>query len=129
MSDWNRTTNEVPFEGLQPEVVIAIKNRVGKNNLGSILSEALMCVQTVSEKIKRGLFGGIETTYVSVVLTPLWLVWAIYGTKAQTAVPSAQLRDIVVQDYAQTQFAKMIPDVGIEVSGRFTDATENVSAF
>jgi hypothetical protein len=36
---------------------------------------------------------------------------------------------VVVQDYAQTQFAKMIPDMGLQVSGRFTDASENISAF
>jgi hypothetical protein len=34
-----------------------------------------------------------------------------------------------VRDYAQTQFAKMIPDTGIEVSGRFTTVSENGSAF
>ena len=42
---------------------------------------------------------------------------------------SAQLRDVVIQDYAQTQFAKMVPDSGIEVSGRVTDVSENISAF
>jgi hypothetical protein len=36
---------------------------------------------------------------------------------------------VTVQDYAQTQFANMIPDSGIEVSGVFTDASENASAF
>jgi len=47
----------------------------------------------------------------------------------QTAVLSAQLRDVVVQDYSQTQLAKLIADSGLEVSGRFTDASENASAF
>jgi hypothetical protein len=36
---------------------------------------------------------------------------------------------VTVRDYAQTQFARLIPDSGIEVSGMFTDATENASAF
>jgi ligand-binding SRPBCC domain-containing protein len=62
-------------------------------------------------------------------LTPHWLVWAVSGTITQAAVLSAQLRDVTVQDYAQTQFAKMIPDSGIQVSGRFTDVSENGSAF
>lgn len=129
MSDWKRTTKEVPFEGLRPEMVVAIKNHLEQYNLGAVLSDALMCVQTDSEKVKKGLFGGAETVYTGVVITPHWLMWAISGTKVQTAVLSTQLRDVVVQDYAQTQFAKMIPDVGIQVSGRFTGASENVAAF
>ena len=51
------------------------------------------------------------------------------GTKTQPAVLSAQLRDVTVQDYAQTQFAKMVPDSGIQVGGRFTDVSENSMAF
>jgi hypothetical protein len=56
-------------------------------------------------------------------------VWAVMGTKTQIAVLSAQLADVVVQDYAETQFAKMIPDAGIQVSGKFTDVSENGTAF
>ena len=129
MSDWKRTSKEVPFENLRLEIVEAIKQHIDQYNLGPILSDLLMCVQTDSEKIKKGLFGGAESVYTGVVVTPRWLVWAISGTKTQAAVMSAQLRDVVIQDYAQTQFAKMIPDSGIEVSGRITDAVENVSAF
>ena len=63
------------------------------------------------------------------MVTPRWLVWTIHGTKTQTAVLSALLSDITIQDYAQTSFARMIPDSGIEVTGRFTESSENVSAF
>ena len=129
MSDWKRTTKEVTLEGLRPEMVTAINHHLARYNLGSILSDALMSVQTDSEKVKKGLFGSAETVYTGVVVTPHWLVWAISRKKMQTAVLSAQLRDVVVQDYAQTNFAKMIPDMGIQVNGRFTDASENVSAF
>ena len=129
MSDWKRTTREVPFEGLQLEMKTAIQRHLEQYNLGAVLSDALMCVQTDSEKVKKGLFGSAETVSMGIVVTPRWLVWAIRGTKTQLAVLSAQLRDVVVQDYAQTQFAKMIPDTGLQVSGRFTDASENISAF
>jgi hypothetical protein len=88
-----------------------------------------MCIQTDSEKIKKGLFGGVEVVQVGAILTPRWLVWATQGTKMQVAVLSAQLANIAIQDYAQTPFAKMIPDSGIEVSGLFTDSNENTSAF
>ena len=63
------------------------------------------------------------------IVTPHWLVWAISGSKMKMAVLSAQLTHITVQDYAQTPFAKIIPDSGIEVNGMFTDASENASAF
>jgi len=129
MSDWKRTSKEIPFENLRPELFQAIQGHIEQYNLGSILADLLMCVQTDSEKAKKGLFGNAEAVYVGAVLTPHWLVWAISGTKTQTAVLSAQLRDIVVQDYAQTQFAKMIPDSGINISGKFTDVSENGSAF
>lgn len=129
MSDWKRMTKEVPFEALSPEMVVAIRRHIEQYNLGSILSDAWMCVQTDSEKAKKGLFGKVEMVQTAAIVTPRWLIWAINGTKTETAVLSAQLINVTVQDYAQTQFAKMIPDSGIEVSGKFTDTSENASAF
>ena len=129
MSDWKRKTQTVSFENLMPELVVAINKHIEQYNLGPILSAALMCIQTDSEKIKKGLFGGAETVYTGAVLTPRWLVWATSGTKTTTAVFSAQLNDIVVQDYSQTQFVKMIPDSGLNVTGSFTDVSENIAAF
>ena len=129
MSDWKRTTKEVPFDALPSGMVSAINKHIEGHNLGPILSDALMCIQTDSEKAKKGLFGSAETVRAGVVVTPRWLVWAVDGTKTQTAVLSAQLRNVTVQDYAQTPFVKMIPDSGIEVNGVFTDASESASAF
>jgi len=129
MSDWKRTTKEVPFESLPPEMISAINQHIKQYNLGSILSDALMCIQTDSEKVKKGLFGGAETVQVDAVITPRWLVWAVNGTRTKAAVLSAQLINITLQDYAQTPFAKMVPDSGMEVSGMFTDASESASAF
>ena len=120
---------EVPFENLRVEMVEGIKQHIEKYNLGPILTETLMCVQTDSEKIKKGLFGGAEQVYMGAVLTAHWLLWAVSEPKLQTTVLSAQLKDVVIQDYSQTQLAKLVSDSGIEVSGRFTDTSENVSAF
>jgi hypothetical protein len=129
MSDWKRTTKEIPFESLPPEMVSAIHQHIEQYNLGPILSDALMCIQTNSEKGKKGLFGGAETVRMGVIVTPRWLIWVIDGTKTKTSVLSGQLINITVQDYAQTPFAKMVFDSGIEVSGIFTDASESASAF
>lgn len=128
-SDWKRSTREISFENLMPEMVTAIKKHIEQYNLGPILSDAMMCIQTDSKKPKKGLFGSEETVYTGAVITPRWLVWVTSGTKTKTAVLSAQPGDIVVQDYLQTQFAKMIPDSGINVTGKFTDISENSTAF
>lgn len=129
MSEWKRSTKEVPFEGLMPEMVAEIKKHVDLYNLGPILSDALVCIQSDSEKIKKGLFGSAEVVQQGVILTSRWLVLAVKRTKGNVGVLSAQLRDVVVLDYAQTPYAKMLPDTGIQVDGKFTDAAENVSVF
>lgn len=125
MSDWKRTTKEVGFENLRPELSQAIKEHIEKYNLGKILSDALMYIQTDSEKIKKGLFGGAEAVYTGAVVTPRWLIWAMSMGKNRTAVVSAQLKDIVIEDYAQSPFANLIPDSGLNVSGKFTGASES----
>jgi hypothetical protein len=129
MSDWKRSTREVLIENLASDMRAEIQTYIGRYNLGDILSDALMIVQTDSEKVKKGLFSSAEHNHVAAILTPRWLVWAVSGTKSKAALLSAQLRDIVIEDYARTPFAKMIPDSGIQVSGRFTDVSENASAF
>ena len=129
MSEWKRMTKEVSLEELPPEMVSEIREHIQQYNLGPILSDALMCLQTDSGKAKKGLFGGAERVQMGVVLTPRWLVWVISGTKTKPTALSAQLINLTVQDYAQTPFAKMVPDSGIEVGGLFTDAREPASAF
>jgi hypothetical protein len=129
MSDWNRITHEISLENLPSEMKTEIERHIQFYNLGDILSDALICIQTDSEKVKRGLFVGAEVVNMAAVLTPRWLVWVANGTKTSTVTLSALLADVVIQDYADTQFAKLVPDSGIEVNGKFTGATENASAF
>ena len=129
MSEWKRKTKEVSLDNLSSEIRDAIQEHLEQYNLGPILSDALMCVQTDSEKTKKGLLGKAENVQMVAIVTPRWLVWVVDTPKAKPAVLSAQLIHATVQDYAQTPFAKMVPDSGIEVSGMFTDASESASAF
>lgn len=129
MSEWKRRTNEFALEELPSEMASAIQQHIEQYNLGSILSDALMCVQTDSEKTKKGILGKAENVQMAAIVTPRWLVWVVDTPKAKPTVLSAQLIHATVQDYAQTPFAKMVPDSGIEVNGMFTDASESVSAF
>jgi hypothetical protein len=128
VTDWKRTTREVPFEGLMPDVASAINAHIELYNLGSILSDSFMCIQTDAEKAKKGLFGKTEYTLQVAVVTSYLLIWAVLNANTP-AVLSAQLSNVTVQDYAQTPFAKMVPDSGIQVNGLFTDASESASAF
>ncbi len=129
MSEWKRRTKEVPFDGLPTEIASAIQRHIEQYNLGPILSDALMCVLTDSEKSKKGMFGKTESVQMAGIATPRWLVWALDQPNANPTVLSAQLIHVTVQDYAQTPFAKMVSDSGVEVSGMFTDASEAASAF
>jgi hypothetical protein len=129
MSDWKRATKEISLEHLPAEMLSAVHGHIEQYNLGPILSDALMCVHTDSEKIKKGLFGREEIVHTGAIVTPRWLVWVVNGTKIHPTVLSAQLINITIQDYAQTPFVKMIPDSGIQVSGTLPDVSENISAF
>jgi hypothetical protein len=129
MSDWKRSTREVAVEQLSTEMRQEIQKHIELYNLGNILSDALMCIQTDSEKARKGLFSLGEINQTGAVLTPRWLVWVVSGTQTQVAALSALLQDVVVQDYADTQLAKLVPDSGIQVNGKFTDVIENASAF
>jgi hypothetical protein len=129
MSDWKRRTKEVPLEDLPSEMASVFYRYIEKHNLGPILSDALMCIQTDSEKTKTGWMGSQETVRMAAIVTPRWLVWSVEQPKSPALALSAQLIDITVQDYAQTAFAAMVPDSGVQVSGVFTDARDGASAF
>ena len=74
MPEWKRTTREGRFEDLPPEMMTALHHHTEQYNLGPILSDTLMCIQTVSEKPKKGLFGKAETVQLAALVTPRWLV-------------------------------------------------------
>ncbi|HSB00098.1 MAG TPA: hypothetical protein VLE49_05570 [Anaerolineales bacterium] len=52
MPDWKRATKEIPFEALSSEMIAAINKHIEQYNLDSLLSDALLCIQTDSEKFK-----------------------------------------------------------------------------
>ena len=129
MSDWKRQTKEISMEALPADTREAMERHIGQYNLGPILLDSLMCVQTDSEKVKKGLFGKSEIVQMTAIVTPHWLLWTVDQPNKHPTVLSAQLIHITVQDYSQTPFAKMVPDSGVEVSGIFTDASEAASDF
>lgn len=125
MGDWNRSTREFPMESFASEMSAAINKHIEQYNLGAILSDALMSIETKSDKVKKGLFGSAETVIANVVLTPRWLVWAIKDAKGTVSVMSARLEDVVVIYYSKSPMAKLVQDTGLEVTGQFTGMTNN----
>ena len=129
MGDYKRTTHECSLDSMRPELSAALRAHVEKYNLGDVLSQVVVCVETTSEKLKKGLFGGGETIYTAAVLTKDWLVWANSGTKVTPHAMSARLTQITVQDYAKSSFAKLIPDTGVNINGLKTDTPEAGTTF
>jgi hypothetical protein len=130
VGDWSRATRELAFENLPQDLQASIRQHLERYNLGDILADSLMSIETSSEKVRRGLLGkGRELVVMAAVVTPRWLVWAIRGNSADVTVMSARLAEVVIQDYADTKFAKMVPDAGMEVSGSFTDVADRGAAF
>ena len=80
----------------------------------------MMCVETESELMKKGLLRAGKLVVTHVVLTPTWLIWAIQDGKNAVTAHSARLADIVVSDYSKSSMAKLVPDNGIEVTGAFS---------
>lgn len=128
MSDWKRSTRELSLDQLSNDMQAEFQKHIERYNLGDIFSDALMCIETTSETAKKGLFGSAQSVRQCAVITPRWLLWVVHDGKSP-ATFSALLKDVVVQDYADTPFVKMVPDWGIEVNGKFTDVSENISAF
>jgi hypothetical protein len=124
MRDWNRSTHECPLESFPADVVSALNEHIEQHNLGKILADALLCIETKSVKIKKGLLGSGETIATYAVLTPRWLIWAIRDGKDRLNVISAQLADIVVTNYSKSKMAHLIQDSGVDITGYFTGATQ-----
>jgi len=74
VSEWKHRTKEIPFESLPSPMVSSINHHIEQHNLGPIVSDVLMCIQTDSEKVKKSLFGGAEIVQVGAALTPRWLL-------------------------------------------------------
>ncbi|HCK67157.1 MAG TPA: hypothetical protein DHW49_12915 [Anaerolineae bacterium] len=131
MGDYNRSTKKIKFEEITPDVMQAIQKYIEMHNLGDILSNVSHCIVSTSDKIKKGLFGGPGPNLLvqTVILTDRWLILADRVDQNAIYIKSMQLADIVVTDYQQTAFHGVIPDSGLNLVGKFTDASEQGTMF
>lgn len=131
MGDYNRSTREISIEHLPAESKQALDEFIERYNLGPILNGSLLCVESTSEKIKKGLFAGPLPKLVkaTVIITPLWLVEVLKIEDNPAFARAAQLRDITVSDWEKDPMYAKMPDTGVNVTGRFLDTAENSLSF
>jgi hypothetical protein len=130
MNNFTRKTQEYTFDGLRPDLAAAIRAHAELYGLGDFASTALICCQTVSTEQKKGLFGGsTETITMGILLTPAWLIWATAKGNEKPVVASGRLRDIQVQAFEDTAMFKIIPDSGLNITGRYSDVTKQGMVF
>jgi len=131
MSDYQRTTRACAPAQLKPELLRAIRAYAAQHALGSVETDSTLCVETHSEKKKKGLLaalgGGDPDPFhdTALLLTPTWLIWARSGPKSGTVVSAARLREAQVRAFE----SKLIPDTGLEVQTAVAGVAEPVVAF
>jgi hypothetical protein len=130
MREYQRTTRECSFNDFQPEIRGAIRKYVEKHQLGDIEADALMCAETVSEKIRQGffskVFGGANyARNVSLLITPESLLWCNLDSRGSAIVLAARLSEIEISDFEST----LIEDDGLDVFGFINQSPERVRAF
>ncbi|NWF64463.1 MAG: hypothetical protein HXY38_09180 [Chloroflexi bacterium] len=132
LSEYNRSTRELAFGEISANVIQSVRTYIEKHSLGDILANPVMRIVSTSEKIKKGLFGGglgPKQLIQTVILTDRWLILADNVDQNALYIKSMQLREITVEAYEKSQFYKMVPDTGMNVNGKFTDASEAGSIF
>jgi hypothetical protein len=122
-----RTTHECSINDLNPSLSSAMRAHVTQYGLGEIESSILMCCETTSSQPKTGLFGGSETVISGVYITPTLLVWA-EGTNGKK-VGSAKLTHIDVHNYEESALSVINPDMGLNITGRYTDSNQTGQTF
>jgi len=123
MGDWNRTTRQLTLGAMRPEMAAALEKHAEQYGLELGLDECRMCVETISEKKKRGLFGGggDKQTIQVAILTPTWIAVVVRGDRPDSAgAMTLELAQAQVSDYKDEPTYRLIPDSGVTVEGPFT---------
>ncbi|MEN8241666.1 MAG: hypothetical protein ABFS17_07075 [Chloroflexota bacterium] len=121
MRDWNRTSEEISLSDLPADCQAVIEKHTEAYNLGDILDQPVMVIKIISNKLKKGLFSGKPKLVESyAALTPGWLVWTVSTDGDPPTALSAQLTEIVVEDYLESSFYALVQDNGFSITGILT---------
>ncbi len=129
MDSTTRITRECSINELNPILRDAMRAHIAQYHLGPIEDDILMCCETTSIRQKTGLFGGTEESISAAFVTPQWLVWADSIKRNAASIGAGQLKQINIRDYEKTAMQAVIPDMGINVTGRYTDVNKTGAVF
>ncbi len=128
MIDYTRTTRECSASQIHPSLYQAIREYFQTHQLGDLDTETLLCCETISEKRNLGKLASFldgnpdSITYLAILLTAEWLIWARNGDRSGTIVTGTKLKVIQVKTFA----ARRTKDMGLEVSGFIVDSKDYV---
>ncbi len=129
MSENTRITRECAMKELNQALSAALYAHIAEYQLGEVESTIQMCCETKSVQQKNGLFGGSEKALQAVALTPHWLLWAEWINGKPATAGSAKLSQINITDYESTAMFNVIPDTGVNVTGRYSNGKQTGQQF
>lgn len=128
MTETTRTTRQCAPGELNQQLLTAIRAHIEQYQLGDLEGSALICCETKSLLAKRGLFSSTETSLSGVIITPRWLLWA-ESSNGRKQAGSAQLRHIDAHNYEDSAMCAIVPDQGINITGRYTNTNQTGQVF
>ncbi len=127
MSDYSRTTRSLSLHQIPTEVMDAINDHAERFNLGWLMDDQTVCVETISDRKKKKKVMGIKVpshVISHVLLSSTWLIYAASGDGSEPSVMTVPLVEATVENYATSPEYKMLykkmPDNGFWVNGKFT---------
>lgn len=124
-----RVTRECTVKELPQALSAAMYAHITEYKLDINETSVQMCCETKSVQQKKGMFGGSEKATQGILLTDQWLVWAEMINGKPATAGSAKLKQIGITDYESTAMFDVIPDTGVNVTGRYTNINQTGQLF
>ncbi|MDX9992295.1 MAG: hypothetical protein RBS68_09630 [Anaerolineales bacterium] len=129
MTDNKRVTRECAIADLDEVLRKAIYAHLAEHQIGEIKSSVQMCCETTSMQKKKSVFGGSEKALQAALLTEDSLIWAEKISGKPVSAGSAKLTHIDMRDYENTAMFDAIADMGVNITGRYTDPSQTGQLF
>ena len=130
MNTTSSSTRACSIEELNPDLKNALRKHSRQFGLEDIESDVLICCETQSVVQTNGWLGRKEqVTHSAAYVTPKWLVWAIAVKGGPARAGSAELRNIESRDYESTAMYAIVPNHGLNITGRYTDVNKTGMTF
>ncbi|MEP7137768.1 MAG: hypothetical protein ABI904_22815 [Chloroflexota bacterium] len=129
MNSTTCSTRACTLDELNPSLKTAMHAHTQHYGMDDSESNILMCCETKSLMQKNGLFGGQETSLSAAYVTPKWLVWAVLSNGNTVSAGSALLSQIEARSYETTAMYAIMPNHGLNITGRYTGGNRTGMTF